>query len=257
VSLNRVRRQWNAHARHDALAAILTRDADKPAWDFETFLETGRQDVARLMLDADRLVPGLERRRALDFGCGVGRLTCALAEHFEKVVGVDISESMIEQARAVNQRPDRVSYQLNTGRDLRQLPSGHFNLICSWIVLQHMPPALIRGYLAELMRVLGPGGLLAFQLPGAEVQNDARRRFVEAPVSPASFKRRLPLWLVHRYRRIKYYWYQRADTHMAMYGLPSDEVVSFVTSSGCRLLDIRPDASHGTPCAGYSYWVTR
>ena len=37
------------------------------------------------MLNADRLVPALERRRALDFGCGIGRLTCALADHFDEI----------------------------------------------------------------------------------------------------------------------------------------------------------------------------
>ena len=40
------------------------------------------------------------RRSALDFGCGIGRLSQALAEHFDQVYGVDISPKMIELARA-------------------------------------------------------------------------------------------------------------------------------------------------------------
>ena len=49
---------------------------------------------------------GLPRARALalDFGCGAGRLSRALAAHFEHVVGVDVSASMIETARALNRR---------------------------------------------------------------------------------------------------------------------------------------------------------
>src|SRR5262245_44039190 len=130
----------------------------------------GGATLARLMLNAASLVPALERRRELDFGCGIGRLTCALAIHFDEFVGVDISDSMMAQALSANWRPDRVSYQLNVDRHLRRFPSAHFNLVCSWIVLQHMMPPLIRGYIAELLRVLAPGGLLAFQLPEPGVQ---------------------------------------------------------------------------------------
>ena len=43
------------------------------------------------------------RDRALDFGCGVGRLTRALGTRFESALGVDISAGMIEQARRLNE----------------------------------------------------------------------------------------------------------------------------------------------------------
>jgi len=208
------------------------------------------------MLNADRLVPALERRRALDFGCGIGRLTCALADHFDEVVGVDISESMIAQAVSANPRPN-VRYQLNAERHLQRFPSAHFNLVCSWIVLQHMRPPLIRGYIAELLRVLAPGGLLAFQLPEPGVQLETRSQFVDAPVSPTPIKRRLPRRLVRLYRQIKYFWYRRSNSYMAMHGLTADAVVALVDRGGGRVLEIQPDASHGTPCAGFSYWITR
>ena len=257
MSLSQLRRQWNAHGRRDALTAILTRRSDEPAWDFAAFLETGRRDIARLMFNANRLVPALDHRRALDFGCGIGRLTCALADHFDEVVGVDISDSMIAQALSANSRPDRVRYQLNVDRHLRRFPSGHFNLVCSWIVLQHMRPPLIRGYIAELLRVLAPGGLLVFQLPDANVQLETRMQFVDAPVSLTPIKRHLPPWLVRVYRHIKYFWYRRSNSYMAMHGLTADAVVALVDRGGGRVLEIQPDASHGTPCAGFSYWITR
>jgi len=120
-----------------------------------------------------------------------------------------------------------------------------------------MRPSLIRGYVAELLRVLAPGGLLAFQLPEPGVQLETRSQFVDAPVSPTPIKRRLPPWLVRLYRQIKYFWYRRSNSYMAMHGLTSDAVVAIVNRGGGRVLEIQPDASHGTSCAGFSYWITR
>ena len=36
---------------------------------------------------------------AVDVGCGTGQATLALADHFERVLGVDISENQISEAR--------------------------------------------------------------------------------------------------------------------------------------------------------------
>ena len=44
----------------------------------------------------------VSRGRALDFGCGAGRLTRALAARFESVVGVDVADAMLDKARALN-----------------------------------------------------------------------------------------------------------------------------------------------------------
>ena len=62
--------------------------------------------------------------QALDFGCGVGRLTQALAEHFERVAGVDIAASMIARARQENRHGDRVRYVVNERSDLAGLGSA-------------------------------------------------------------------------------------------------------------------------------------
>jgi SAM-dependent methyltransferase len=255
--MGRLRRQWEAHGRRNALAAILTPSGDQPEWDEAAFLETGRHHVANLMNEAERLVPHKRRRRALDFGCGIGRLTVALADYYDEVVGVDIATSMVEQARNRNPAPDRIRYEHNTDPDLLRFPSGCFDLVCSWIVLQHMPPSLIKAYIAELVRLVAPGGLLVFQLPVDTVSAEVRERFVDAPVQGARLKGSIPTSLVRQYRRLKYIWYRRTNSYMAMYGLARENVTLLVELSGGRLLDIRSDHSHGTPCPGFSYWVTR
>jgi SAM-dependent methyltransferase len=209
------------------------------------------------MMTADRLVPDRQRRRAFDFGCGIGRLTIALSNHYDQVVGVDIASSMVEQARHRNPAPDRICYEHNTDLDLLKFPSACFDLVCSWIALQHMPPSLIKAYIPELVRLVAPGGLLAFQLPIDTVSADVRERFINAPVKGSGLKRNTPVWLVRAYRRLKYIWFQRSDSYMAMYGLTREDVTSLVEAAGGRLLDVRPDDSHGTTCPGFSYWATR
>jgi SAM-dependent methyltransferase len=102
---------------------------------------------------------------ALDFGCGVGRLTQALAKHFSRVVGIDVSEPMVAHARRLNRHGERVTYYANPRADLRVVGDARFDVVYTDLVLQHMPPAQALGYIAEFVRVLRPGGFLVFQLP--------------------------------------------------------------------------------------------
>ena len=111
---------------------------------------------------------GLARVRgnALDFGCGAGRLTRALAERFNAAVGVDISGRMIEEARAINRDRANCTFELNVEPHLRLFRDASFDAVYSSIVLQHLlSGAAIRAYVEEFVRVLRPDGLLAFQLP--------------------------------------------------------------------------------------------
>jgi SAM-dependent methyltransferase len=105
------------------------------------------------------------RRRALDFGCGAGRLTQALAARFERVDGVDIAPSMVAAARRHNRHPERCHYHRNATPDLALFENEAFTFICSLLVLQHMEPRHSKAYLRELLRLLAPDGLLVFQLP--------------------------------------------------------------------------------------------
>ncbi len=101
----------------------------------------------------------------MDFGCGVGRLSRALAEHFEQVVGVDVAAPMIARARREHPHRGRVEYHLNLRCDLSAWASESFDVVLSLITLQHMPPKLMAGYLAEFVRVCRPEGLVCVQVP--------------------------------------------------------------------------------------------
>ena len=103
--------------------------------------------------------------RALDFGCGVGRLTRALADRFDTCDGVDVAASMVERARALNGDNERVRFHHNDAPDLQLFGDESFDFILALIVLQHMEPRLMRGYLREFLRVLRPGGVAYFNIP--------------------------------------------------------------------------------------------
>lgn len=157
---------WDRHARYDPLWAILS-DPSKTGrqWSLNDFLETGRREISLLMYQLRGLGIEVPRDAALDFGCGVGRLTQPLAQHFERALGIDISPEMIRLAREINVNPERVSYVCNDRPDLSLLATGAFTFAYSNIVLQHVEPEAALAYLRELLRVVAQGGLLVFQLP--------------------------------------------------------------------------------------------
>ncbi len=100
----------------------------------------------------------------LDFGCGVGRMSVAFAQSAEEVVGVDVSPSMLEEARANLERPgiDNVRLELTDGLVLPF--DEQFDLVYSYIVLQHVPPERGLALLKQLLRAVSPGGIGALQL---------------------------------------------------------------------------------------------
>jgi ubiquinone/menaquinone biosynthesis C-methylase UbiE len=165
MKLGKLRRDWDELGRTDPLWAILTLPEKQGGrWDLTEFFNSGRYEISRVAEHVESLGLALGSGRALDFGCGVGRLSQALAERFDEVVGVDIAASMIEQANELNRHGERVTYVLNTTDDLRILGDRPFDLVYSNITLQHMPPRYMRRYLAEFLRVLGPGGHVVFEL---------------------------------------------------------------------------------------------
>lgn len=166
MELGELQKDWEEFGRIDPLWAILTDPSKKHnRWDPVEFFATGEAEIECLMDRIATLPFSLRRGRALDFGCGVGRLTQALCRHFEQCVGVDIAASMIDLARTYNRFADRCQYRVNAADDLRLFEDGHFDLVYSNIVLQHIPPEYSARYIRDFVRILAPGGMAVFQLP--------------------------------------------------------------------------------------------
>jgi SAM-dependent methyltransferase len=166
MDLTQLQEHWDRFGRTDPLWAVLTDPTKKGnRWNVAEFFGTGKTDVDDLMAQARRIGVPERFRNALDFGCGVGRVTQALGTHFERCTGVDISPSMIARANAYNRRPDTCRYYVNSKDDLQRFPDNEFDLVYAGRVLQHIDPSYTRRYVGEFMRVLAIGGLASFDVP--------------------------------------------------------------------------------------------
>jgi SAM-dependent methyltransferase len=235
MDIHKLQRHWNRLGSHDPMWAILTDPGKRNmGWNSAEFFRTGRDLIAEVMREVEALNVPFERASALDFGCGIGRLTQALSQHFDATVGLDIAPSLIEQANRYNLAPDRCRYVLNNRDDLSLFGDGEFDLVFSTIVLQHMHPRYSVRYIAEFLRVLRPGGLAVFQVPD---------RPARTPVGIAL--RALPVWVVRPIRK------------MDMYAVPQARVREILLANGCHLLGARPNAESGPHWIAYRYFARK
>lgn len=166
MELNELQSNWDEFGKRDPLWAILSYPEKRNGkWDVRKFFESGEREIAGVLEYVGSLGLSLSRSRALDFGCGVGRLTQALCQHFDECCGVDIAPSMIKLAEEYNGHADRCRYYINQSGNLRLFEDDTFDFIYSNSVFQHMKPEYSKRYIKEFLRVLVPGGVLLFQIP--------------------------------------------------------------------------------------------
>jgi SAM-dependent methyltransferase len=181
--LTRLKETWDTWAQTDALWAVLTDWKKKGGrWDLDDFFRTGKAEVDRVLVHLREQGLTVGSGAALDFGCGVGRLSQAWSDHFEKVSGVDISPTMIELAQRYNRHPSRCEYYQNDRPDLALFADLSFDFVYSALTLQHISPPLQSNYLHEFLRVLKPNGLIVFQIIRPTVLRLLANRFLPKSV---------------------------------------------------------------------------
>jgi SAM-dependent methyltransferase len=247
MELSGHKRNWEDLAKMDAYWAILTDpEARYGKWDVDEFFRTGQQEIARVMDDAGRMGYPRQRGSALDFGCGVGRLTRAFATYFQECYGVDISDSMIAQAKVLNEAYPTCHFVSNARSDLHVFPDERFDMVFSLIVLQHIPSQeVIRSYIAEFVRVLRPGGLLVFQLPCYIAPKDMRQA-------------RSKLYAALRTMGVSQrFLYERVGLHpIRMNFIPEADVIAHLQACGANVLEARDDTL-ALPALSKTYYVTK
>lgn len=204
-----MRDYWDERARENAVFYVDTStDYDDP--DLDRFLAVGEEVVRIALLDAPVQPPG--RALAVELGSGLGRNCAALAEHFEQVIGVDISQEMIDRAADMVEAT-KIAFELGGGEDLHPVASASADFVLSFTVFQHMPSSeLITSNIADIGRVLRPGGIVALQwnnLPGGvtwQVKAAIKRvgakvgvrRWRDARYAPSFIGRRVPWAQIER-----------------------------------------------------------
>lgn len=177
---------WDARARENA-AYFVDNNLDYAQPDLEAFWAGGEDVVARFEeLLAFKVAPGDE---VVEVGCGMGRLTRALKARAASVRALDVSSEMLERARESNRDLAGVEWLHGDGVTLTGVADTSADGVFSHVVFQHVPdPAITYGYVAEMGRVLRPGGWAAFQVsndPAIHRPQDGRRALAHRVLSLA------------------------------------------------------------------------
>lgn len=186
MSIRSADRAWKKWGRIDPYFGVLTdesyrakrlTDAAK-----QEFFRSGEKHVEDVFATVRACIdPEFQPAVTVDFGCGAGRLLIPLGRRSKKVIGVDISESMLQEARknCESQRVGNATF-LDSIDDLAS--AAPFDFVHSFIVFQHMPRKAGMRALRQLLDGLSSRGVIALHFT------------VHRDVSPI---RKLAIWLRH------------------------------------------------------------
>jgi len=231
--LSRTAEVWTTFGEEAPHWSVLTTNEYRPDsinLHIDKFYQTGIGDVDFCLNALRRVgIPVNRFERALDFGCGVGRLSLALAEIADHVTSIDVSPGHLKLARerAAEIGAHNVDWvQLKDLRELEQFRD--YDLVLSLIVLQHNAPPVMAFAFRALLRTLKPGGFAVIQIP----------TYI-APV----FK-------------IEDYLAQEPG-EMEMHALPQSVIYRIIDEEGCRLVEVREDESIGPEGVSQNFTIMK
>jgi len=224
-------RDWDVLGQLDPCWAVLTGDPFRgadlvDAETLEAILDSGRQHVARIWDMIEHHLGPFTPTRALDFGSGIGRLTIPLAEHCASVVGVEVAESMLAQARAVCAKLNVLNVRFVKSDDFLAEVTGTFDLIHSHIVFQHIPPSRGLSLLRQLIGKLNADGIGVMHV----LYHNPDMASLSASVLKSMWR-----WLKRPFRRLP---------QMQMNAYPLNEVFRLVQEAGVQWIQVLP-TDHG------------
>ena len=183
-------------------------------------------------------------KRALDFGCGIGRLTQALAGgRFAEAHGVDVSPEMIHMARKYNHFPDTCMYHASADNALAIFPDGYFDFIYSKITLQHIRPEYSLRYLERFADLLAKNGILYFQLTSEPTE------LLSPKTAYQKIKSIVPKAVNEFLRDLKY----RNRGRIDVYGVPKDDIINLLERNGLTLIQAIADNCAGPNWNSFTY----
>lgn len=212
-----IAREWRKFGETQAHWSVLTSNEFKPEsidQNLDRFYELGNDDIIHVIAALKRNALWQDNAKALDFGCGVGRLSLALAPHVAHVTGIDISAPHLFHARqrAEQTGVDNVAFApIVSIAGIDDLPN--FDLIISLIVLQHNPPPVIVVLLQKLLNRLSAGGVAVIQIPTYIVG----QRFFVAD------------YLANK------------QPSMEMNAVPQRVIYEVIDQMGCKVIEVRED----------------
>ena len=191
--------EWEKWGARDPYFSVLTNPKFRAAAlddaAREEFFALGRHHVDHVLgLCRAHIDGAFAPRRVLDFGCGVGRLVLPFAAHAVEVVGVDISPSMLAEARRNCERQGLNNVVLVLSDDTLSAVQGQFDLVHTCIVIQHIEIARGLKLFEQLVQRIAPGGLGALHVSFAWDHHAANHGVAPPPPPPVP----QPWWLSTR-----------------------------------------------------------
>ena len=266
MDIKELQKNWNERGKRDAFLSVLwLPEKIRDKWNVAEFFETGRSETGSVIDWVKSLGLTLPHGRALDFGCGPGRLTQALATYFDEVVGIDIAPSMLKLADKYNRLGKKCKYYLNENPDLRMFEDKSFQFVLSIIVLQHMRPDYAKSYLKEFLRIVSSGGVIVFQMPSErvvnpppidssiweEVEDDGVFAKIKSRVKPL-----MPGFALRVYRNWRY-GDPKDEPISEMHGIARDEIEQLITQSGGKVVGVVPHPGGGLTWKSLQYCVAK
>ncbi len=221
MDLRKLKKNWEAFGKEDPYWAILTHPkAKNNKWDLEDFFKSGEHSIAMLKKRMQQHGFEFGKGRAMDFGCGVGRCTLALADYFDQVDGVDISSEMLTLAKTHIGHRTNVDYFEIKDASLSQFDSESYDFIHTVLTLQHVNPRYSKEYIKRFIDLLKPAGLCYLQIPS------------KPPLGLTGLLLRIiPGPMLNVARKIKY----GSEPVMEMHWISKSEIEKIIRDAGASL----------------------
>ncbi len=244
MNIKNLQNNWNELGKKDPFwAAITFEDKRGNKWNHNEFFKKGEIEINTLMDYLKSTNKPVKFNRALDFGCGVGRLTQALCKYFNEIYGVDIAPSMIIHAKKFNKFKKKCTYVLNEEVNLNIFNDNYFDVIYTNITLQHMKPKFFKKYLIEFLRIISPTGLVIFQLPSkpAKIKNKIKQ----------TINMIIPKFIFKKFTN------KNNNQNIEMYSMRKDKLIKFLNKNGGEVIDFKKNNYAGDNWISYQYIVKK
>lgn len=162
-------RDWESWGKQDPYFGVLSderfRAGNLTSGDRDAFFCSGEAHIEGLLGKLQMLSAGFRPERSLDFGCGVGRLLIPIARRSAQATGVDVSPSMLAEAKANCAIAGAANVELVQSDETLSGVRGTYDLIHSHLVFAHIHPDRGLAFIATLAEKVRAGGFIAVQVP--------------------------------------------------------------------------------------------
>lgn len=161
---NNTDRDWEKYGKDDPYFGVVSQDkfqnSNLTSENKKEFFQSGADRIDNVLENIRQNIdPNFTIKKGLDFGCGVGRLVIPLAKVAEEVTGIDVSDSMLNEAKKNCEERSINNVVLTKSDDNLSSLKGKYNFIHSFIVFQHIPVNRGERIFENLLARLESGGI--------------------------------------------------------------------------------------------------